>query len=89
MKINVTKEMFVNAFKEAGRETQFSEEAKMEIYDYLLFIESESAEFEPELNITDICCSFSEVSLDNEDELKKYGVQVPVISCGRSVVYFN
>ena len=82
MKINVTKEMFVNAFKEAGRETQFSEEAKMEIYDYLLFIESE-------LNIPSICCSFSEVSLDNEDELKKYGVQVPVCVCGRSVVFFN
>jgi hypothetical protein len=81
--------MFVNAFKEANRETQFSEEAKMEIYDYLLFIESESAEFEPELNIPDICCSFSEVSLDNENELKKYGVQVPVIHCSRSVVFFN
>ena len=89
MKINVTKEMFVNAFKEANRETQFSEEAKMEIYDYLLFIESESAELEPELNIPDICCSFSEVSLDNENELKKYGVQEPVIVCGRSVVFFN
>lgn len=89
MKINVTKEMFVNAFKEANREKQFSEEAIMEIYDYLLFIESESAEFEPELNIHDICCSFSEVSLDDDDELKKYGVQVPVISCSRSVVFFN
>ena len=89
MKINVTKEMFVNAFKEAGRETQFSEEAKMEIYDYLLSLEPESAEFEPELNIPSICCSFSEVSLDNEDELKKYGVQEPVCICGRSVVYFN
>ena len=89
MKINVTKEMFVNAFKEAGRETQFSEEAKMEIYDYLLSLEPESAEFEPELNIPSICCSFSEVSLDNENELEKYGVQVPVISCGRSIVFFN
>lgn len=89
MKINVTKEMFVNAFKEAGRETQFSEEAKMEIYDYLLSLEPESAEFEPELNIPSICCSFSEVSLDNENELEKYGVQVPVCVCGRSVVFFN
>lgn len=89
MKINVTKEMFVNAFKEAGRETQFSEEAKMEIFDYLLSLEPESAEFEPELNIPSICCSFSEVSLDNENELEKYGVQVPVCVCGRSVVFFN
>ena len=89
MKINVTKEMFVNAFKEAGRETQFSEEAKMEIFDYLLSLEPESAEFEPELNIPSICCSFSEVSLDNENELDKYGVQVPVCVCGRSVVFFN
>lgn len=89
MKITVTKEMFVNAFKEAHRETQFSFEAKLEIYDYLISIEPESPEFEPELNITDICCSFSEVSLDNENELQKYGVQEPVIQCGRSVVFFN
>lgn len=86
MKISVTKEMFVEAFKKANRETQFSEEAKEAIYDYLIEME-ETSEVEPELDVIDICCSFSEVSLSDDAELKAYSRCEPVIVLSKSLVF--
>lgn len=86
MKINVTKEMFVRAFKEANREENFSQEAKEAIYDYLKEYE-ESSEVDPELDIIDICCSFTEVMKSDEDEMKNYSKCEPVIVLKDSVIF--
>lgn len=87
MKINVTKEMFVRAFREANRESNFSEEAKEAIYDYLIDMESNQSEIEPELDIIDICCSFTEVLKSDEDEMKNYSKCERVIELKDSVIF--
>lgn len=87
MKISVTKEMFVRAFKEANREENFSEEAKEAIYDYLIEMESNQSEMEPELDIIDICCSFTEVMKSDEDEMKNYSKCEQVIVLKDSVIF--
>ena len=87
MKISVTKEMFVRAFKEENREENFSEEAKEAIYDYLIEMESNQSEMEPELDIIDICCSFAEVMKSDEDGMKNVSVCEPVIVLKDSVIF--
>ena len=78
--------MFVRAFKEANREENFSQEAKEAIYDYLIEME-ESSEVETELDIIDICCSFTEVMKSDEDEMKNYSKCEQVIVLKDSVIF--
>lgn len=86
MKISVTKEMFVEAFKEANRENQFSQKAKEAIYDYLIEMEGE-LESERELDVIEVCCSFTEVSIKDESELKKYAQCMPIIVLKKSLIF--
>lgn len=59
MKTTVTSYQFVEAFKHAGRETQFSHAALFELFRYLeAFEDSTGAELE--LDPIGICCEFAE-----------------------------
>jgi len=86
MKISVTKEMFVEAFKQANRENQFSQKAKEAIYDYLLLCEEE-IQSERELDVVEVCCTFTEVLKKDEDELKKYSQCMPAIVLKKSLIF--
>jgi hypothetical protein len=50
---------FINAFKEAGRENQFSYEGKKALFDYLEEYERECQD-RMELDIIAICCDYTE-----------------------------
>ncbi len=59
MKQTVTKTMFIDSFKAAGRENQFSYNALSALFDHLEDIEIETGE-ELELDPVAICCEFEE-----------------------------
>lgn len=59
---------FVKAFTEMNRESNFSEEGRIAIFDFLTEVE-EDQESEMELDVISICCDFAEYS--NLNELKE------------------
>ena len=61
MKQSVNFYQFVEAFRAAGRENQFSREALSGIFDYIESYEEDSGE-EIELDVIAICCEWSEES---------------------------
>ena len=64
MKQNITKSMFIDAFRDCGREDDFSYEAKSALYDYIIEYE-ESCDIETELDVIGLCCEYVEDSIDN------------------------
>ena len=59
MKQTVNFNDFVDAFKQAGREDNYSYEGKVALFNYLEEYE-ESAEQEIDLDVIAICCDFTE-----------------------------
>ena len=59
MKNTVTKGQFVDAFRDYGREDQFSYDALCALFDYLEDFEEQTGE-EIELDPIAVCCEFSE-----------------------------
>ncbi len=60
----ITQWDFVRAFTEMNRETNFSEEGRIALFDFLEEVNSDS-----ELDVIAICCDFTEYS--NLNELKQ------------------
>lgn len=73
MKQTVTEYMFVEAFKHAGRESQFSRAALFALFEYLEEYENSTGE-EIELDPIGICCEFAEYSSARE-AASEYGFE--------------
>lgn len=77
MKMTVTSDDFDQAFRNMGRENQYSYEGRLALYDYLLEFEDDT-DTEMELDVIAICCDFTEY--DNLKEFQKeYGEDYPDI----------
>ena len=74
MKQTVSEYQFVEAFRHAGRETQFSVPARRALFDYLESFEHDSGT-ELELDPIGICCEFAEYSCALE-AAKVYGLEL-------------
>lgn len=59
MKTTINEHDFIEAFKDAGRENQFSREGLIALFDYLEELEQETGE-ETELDVIALCCRFAE-----------------------------
>lgn len=73
MKQSIDFSQFCDAFKDRGREDQFSYEGKRALFDYLENYEEETGE-EIELDIIALCCEYSEY-LSAYDAAKEYGYE--------------
>lgn len=74
MKITVTESMFRQAFRDAGRADQFTNEALDALFEYLEDCERDTGE-EWELDVIALCCDFSEDLANVIGEM--YGVDMP------------
>lgn len=63
---------FRQAFKNMGRETQFSNDALSALFDYLEQLENDIDE-KIELDVIALCCDYSESSI--KDALENYGLE--------------
>ena len=59
MHINVNSSMFADAFRNMGRENQFSREALEALFNYLEEYEQDTG-FRVELDVIALCCEFTE-----------------------------
>ena len=59
MKTTINEYDFIEAFKSAGRENQFSREGLIALFHYLDELEQETGE-EMELDVIALCCGFTE-----------------------------
>lgn len=73
MKTTVTSYQFVEAFKHAGRESQFSRAALFALFEYLEEYENSTGE-EIELDPIGICCEWAEFSSARE-AASEYGFE--------------
>lgn len=85
MKISVTETMFRDAFKDANRQDSFSYEAITAIFEYLC--EMESGGEEQEMDVICVCCEFTEVANDDEDELKNFENCEPILELLNSKIF--
>jgi len=74
MKTTVTSHQFVESFKHAGRESQFSRAALFALFEYLEEYENSTGE-EIELDPIAICCEWAEFSSARE-AASEYGFEV-------------
>ena len=75
MKQTINLHDFRNAFKQAGRENQFSYEGLEVLYNYLTQFEDDTGQ-ELELDIIALCCEFAESSpkqISNDYNIALYG----------------
>lgn len=72
MKQSINREQFVQAFKDANREDNFSPLGRRKLFDYFEQLEEDLGE-EIELDVIAICCDYSEELL--EDVLKNYSLE--------------
>lgn len=70
MKMQVSFSMFCDAFRNMGRENQFTYDGKRALYDYLLEFEEDMGE-EIELDVIALCCEYAEYS--NGELIEEYG----------------
>ncbi len=61
MKQNIGFSQFCDAFRDMGRETQFTYQGKRALFDYLESYEQDTGE-EVELDVIALCCEYSEYS---------------------------
>lgn len=73
MKIHVTLDDFVQAFKDRGRESQFSRPALYGLFNYLEEYEEDTGA-EIELDVIALCCDYTEA--DYKDIADDYGIDV-------------
>lgn len=64
MKTTVTRDTFIQAFKDYGRADNFSHRGLNALYDYFTESEQDTGE-EIELDVIAICCEYSEDTIDN------------------------
>ena len=74
MKQTITEYQFIEAFRHAGRESQFSVPARRALFAHLEDYEKETC-FELELDPIGICCEFAEYSCALE-AAKVYGLEL-------------
>ena len=60
MKITINESMFKEQFRLHGRKDQFSWNGLTALYDYLEEAYGEDGEYEYDLNVTGLCCQFTE-----------------------------
>ncbi len=88
MKRIITESDFIDEFIAYDRENHFSYEGKEALYDYLTGIE-EDANIEIELDVIDLCCSYSEyedfeelqqdyADIESIEELKDYTTVIKI-----------
>ena len=75
MKQTVTKYMFTEAFRHAGRSEQFSYSGLQALFEYLEEMEEGTGE-EMELDVIALCCDFSEYATAKE-AAEEYGWTAP------------
>jgi hypothetical protein len=63
MKQTINFSQFLDAFRDMGREDQFSDDAKQVLFDYLEELEDATGE-EYELDVIALCCEWTEESLE-------------------------
>ena len=68
MHIQVTFSDFCNAFRDMGRDAQFTYDGKRALFDHLENYEAESGA-SLELDIIDLCCSFTEATYEEIAEM--------------------
>lgn len=64
MKQTITKSMFRDAFVRMGRKDQFSYEGLGALFDHIKSLEQDTGE-EFELDVIELCCDFTESSLED------------------------
>lgn len=64
MKTSITFSQFCDAFRDMGRNDNFSYEGKRALFDYLEQYEEQTCE-EIELDVIALCCEYNEDSLEN------------------------
>lgn len=84
----LTEDQFVTSFDNAGRGSQFSDSARVALYEYLLDVATDQGK-PYELDVIALCCAFAEYpsaaeaareyGLDDESELDE---RTTVIPCG-------
>ena len=72
MKTTVNQFEFVDSFKQAGREDQFSYKAKIALFEYLEELENDCGT-EMELDVIALCCEYTEYE-DIEEFNNDYGL---------------
>ncbi len=77
MKTTINEYDFIEAFKSAGRENQFTSEGLVALFDYLDELEQETGE-ETELDVIALCCGFAEYR-SIADYQKEYGAEYKTI----------
>jgi hypothetical protein len=73
MKTRVTLDDFVQAFKDHGRESQFSRPALYGLFNYLEQYEEDTGE-DVDLDVIALCCDYTEA--DYKDIADDYGIDV-------------
>jgi hypothetical protein len=68
MKATVTRNQFIQAFKDSCYENNFTHEALNELYDYLTSLEEDTGQ-EIEFDVVGIACDFAQ--LDDEEEIRQ------------------
>ena len=66
MKKTINEDQFVQAFKDYGRENQFSREALKALFEYIEGLEEDTGE-ETELDVIALCCEFTEYEEVKDD----------------------
>jgi len=75
MKITINFFDFTNAFRDMGRENQFSYDGLEALYNYLITVEEDLGQ-EIELDVIGLCCDYAEyenIKQFQEDYGKEYG----------------
>ena len=73
MKQTVYQEDFIRAFKDAGRDNQFSREALIRIYEWIQENEENEGR-EWDLDVIALCCELSEMSLN--EVIEAYDIEI-------------
>ncbi len=73
MKTRVTLDDFVQAFKDRGRESQFSRPALYGLFNYIEEYEESTGE-EIDLDVIALCCDYTEMSFP--DVVREYSIDV-------------
>lgn len=77
MKKTINEDQFVQAFKDYGRENQFSYEALKALFEYIEEYEDSTGE-ETELDVIALCCEFTEYE-DLEEFQNAYSAEYKTI----------
>lgn len=87
MKATVTRNQFVQAFKDSCYENNFTHEALHKLYDYLTDLEEETGQ-EIEFDIVGIACTYHQTDYDDEiQQAKEAGAVIAELSDGSVLAY--